>query len=55
MQALHLLALDPSAETTADRHSYGFRSARCSADALEQYRSVLSRKNAAPGIFEGDI
>ena len=25
MQALHLLALDPIAETTADNASYGFR------------------------------
>ena len=55
MQALYLLALDPIAETTADRHSYGFRSARCTADALEQCRIVLSRKNSAPWIFEGDI
>jgi RNA-directed DNA polymerase len=47
MQALYLLALDPIAETTADRHSYGFRSERCPADALEQCRIVLSRKNAA--------
>jgi RNA-directed DNA polymerase len=55
MQALYLLALDPIAETTADRHSYGFRSARCTADALEQCRIVLSRKNSAPWILEGDI
>ena len=55
MQALYLLALDPVAETTADRHSYGFRSARCTADALEQCRIVLSRKNSAPWILEGDI
>ena len=55
MQTLYLLALDPIAETTADRHSYGFRSERCTADALEQCRIVLSRKNAAPWILEGDI
>jgi retron-type reverse transcriptase len=55
MQALYLLALDPIAETTADRHSYGFRSERCTADALEQCRIVLSRKKAAPWILEGDI
>jgi RNA-directed DNA polymerase len=28
MQALHLLALDPVAETTADKNSYGFRQQR---------------------------
>jgi RNA-directed DNA polymerase len=55
IQALSLLALDPLAETTADRHSYGFRSARCTADALEQCRIVLSRKNSAPWILEGDM
>ena len=36
MQALHLLALDPVSETTADRNSYGFRKARSAHDALEQ-------------------
>jgi hypothetical protein len=33
MQALHLLALAPVAETTADRNSYGFRPLRATADA----------------------
>src|SRR3954453_10778464 len=33
MQALHSLALEPVAETTADWHSYGFRPERCTADA----------------------
>ena len=55
MQALYLLALDPIAETTADRHSYGFRSERCTADALEQCRIVLCRKISASWILEGDI
>ena len=36
MQALHLLALIPVAETTADGHSYGFRPARSTADANAQ-------------------
>jgi len=36
MQALHLLALEPIAETTADLHSYGFRPERSSADAGQQ-------------------
>ncbi len=34
MQALHLLALDPVAETTADKNSYGFRPKRSAADAI---------------------
>jgi RNA-directed DNA polymerase len=42
MQALHLLALDPVAETTADPNSYGFRKERSTADAIEQCHKVLS-------------
>ena len=34
-QALHLLALDPVLETTADNNSYGFRQQRSCADAIE--------------------
>jgi RNA-directed DNA polymerase len=36
MQALYLLALDPIAEATGDRNSYGFRSQRSTADAIAQ-------------------
>ena len=36
MQALHLLALEPIAETTADKNSYGFRPGRSTADAIGQ-------------------
>lgn len=35
MQALQKLALEPVAETMADRNSYGFRPERCTADAIE--------------------
>ncbi len=35
MQALYLLALDPVAETLADRNSYGFRKGRSTHDAIE--------------------
>lgn len=55
MQALHLLALDPVAETLGDQNSYGFRSARSPADAIEQCFADLSRKNLAQWILEGDI
>jgi RNA-directed DNA polymerase len=55
MQALYLLGLDPIAETTADANSYGFRSGRCCADALDQCHKVLSRRPAATWILEGDI
>ena len=54
MQALHLLALDPVAETTADKNSYGFRQQRSCADAIEQcFLALKTAKNA--WILEGDI
>jgi len=56
MQALYLLALDPIAETTGDSNSYGFRSQRSPADALEHCFKVLSRNQCSPlWILEGDI
>ena len=56
MQALHLLALDPVAETTADHHSYGFRRGRSTVDAIEQVRNVLGRyTKSARWVLEGDI
>lgn len=55
MQALHLLALEPVAETTADPNSYGFRPERSTADAGEQCFTVLSRKASAQWVLEADI
>jgi RNA-directed DNA polymerase len=55
MQALYLLALDPVAETLADPNSYGFRKRRCQADAIAQCFILLSRKDRARWILEGDI
>ena len=53
-QALHLLALDPVVETTADKNSYGFRQQRSCADALEQ--CFLALKSAkTEWVLEGDI
>ena len=54
-QALHLLALEPVAETTGDRNSYGFRRARSTADAIAQAFVALSQKTSAPWVLEGDI
>lgn len=54
-QALHLLALDPLAETTADPNSYGFRKERSVADAVEQCFILLARSTSAQWIFECDI
>jgi RNA-directed DNA polymerase len=55
MQALHLQALDPIAETTADPNSYGFRKERSTADAIDQCHIVLSNRGGARWILEGDI
>lgn len=55
MQVLYTLALDPVAETTADRRSFGFRKGRCCQDACEHLFQLLSRHNAAQWILEGDI
>ncbi len=55
MQALYLMALDPVAETTADRNSYGFRRERNAWDAVEQCFKTLSKDCYAPWILEADI
>lgn len=55
MQALHLLALEPVSETTADKNSYGFRPERSTADAAAQCFIALSTKRAPQWILEGDI
>ena len=55
MQALQLLALEPVAETTADRISFGFRKYRSTEDAREYAFSVLSRRDSPQWILEGDI
>lgn len=55
MQALHLLALEPVAETTADRNSFGFRPGRSTADARERCYIALGNRHRAQWILEGDI
>lgn len=55
MQALHLLALNPIAETTADSDSYGFRPERCCADAIEQCFNIFSGHYSAQWVLEADI
>lgn len=54
-QALHLLALQPVAETLADKGSYGFRPYRSCHDAIERCYIHLSRRDSATWILEGDI
>jgi RNA-directed DNA polymerase len=56
MQALHLLALDPVSETTADQNSYGFRQARSAHDALEQCFAALGKPSkSAQWVLDADI
>ena len=54
-QALHLLGLEPVAETRADPHSYGFRRSRGTQDAIERVFRLLAQTGSAPWILEGDI
>lgn len=55
MQALHLLSLDPVSETVADGFSYGFRTHRSAADAIERCFGVLARQASLQWVLEGDI
>ncbi|MGF6980071.1 group II intron reverse transcriptase/maturase [Paraburkholderia sp. JPY465] len=55
MQALHLLALEPVAETTADLNSYRFRPERSTADAGGQCFNSLAKEASAEWMLEADI
>ena len=55
MQALHLLGLEPVAESTSDPNSYGFRINRSTADAMGQLFVSLSKKASAHWVLEADI
>jgi RNA-directed DNA polymerase len=55
MQALYALALDPIAEVTADKRSFGFRKSRSTQDACSQIFGSMSQKRSAQWILEGDI
>jgi RNA-directed DNA polymerase len=54
-QALYLLSLDPIAEEMADKNSFGFRSLRSTADAIERCFKILAQKTSSQYILEGDI
>jgi RNA-directed DNA polymerase len=54
-QAVYLQVLQPIAETTADRNSYGFRPKRRCANAIDQCFKALRQKTSATWILEGDI
>lgn len=54
-QALHLLGLDPIAETIQDANSYGFRRERSPADAIQQCFNALGKRHSPEWVLEGDI
>jgi RNA-directed DNA polymerase len=55
MQALHAMALEPIAETTADPNSYGFRPYRSTRDAIGQCFCSLAKKYSPIWVLEADI
>lgn len=55
MQALYLLTLEPIAETTADKNSYGFRKHRACRDAIAQCFCALAKKDSPRWILDADI
>ncbi len=55
MQALYALALNPIAEVTGDRRSFGFRKFRSTQDACEKAFSNLCHEVSPVWILEGDI
>ncbi len=55
MQSLYALALEPIAEATGDRTSFGFRKFRSTHDACEQIFVYTCRGNSPEWVLEGDI
>jgi RNA-directed DNA polymerase len=55
MQSLYALALEPIAEATGDRKSFGFRKFRSSHDARQQVFHYLCKEYSPVWILEGDI
>lgn len=55
MQALHLLALEPTVECASDPNSYGFRKGRSTHDARAQLFVSLSQQASARWVLDADI
>jgi RNA-directed DNA polymerase len=55
VQALYKLTLEPIAEISADKNSYGFRAYRSTQDAMKQIWSCSCRKNSRQWVLEADI
>jgi RNA-directed DNA polymerase len=54
-QALFMFALQAIAETLGDINSYGFRTKRRCADAIDQIFKILRQKGSSQWILEADI
>lgn len=55
MQTLYSFALEPYAEITGDKHSYGFRRNRCAKDAIWRCLDVLEGTQRPKWVLEADI
>lgn len=55
MQSLYALALEPIAEATCDRTSFGFRKFRSTHDACQQAFVCMCKENSPKWVLEGDI
>ncbi len=55
MQSLYALALEPIAEATGDRTSFGFRKFRSTHDACQQVFFCMCSEIAPQWVLEGDI
>jgi RNA-directed DNA polymerase len=55
MQKLYALALDPVAEVTADKRSFGFRKGRSAKDAREYIFDIMASRIRAQWVLEADI
>src|SRR5690606_27674526 len=55
MQALHLLAVEPVAESMGDPNSFGFRQGRSTHDAMMQNFICLAKKYSPEWVLEADI
>jgi len=55
MQSLYASALEPIAEATGDRTSFGFRKYRSTHDACEHVFGCICREDSPKWVLEGDI
>jgi len=55
VQTLYALALQPVAETWADKQSFGFRRGQSTKDACAYLRYCLGRRSSPGWVLEGDI